>query len=180
MIALARARRAFHFSQESIHLVDAHDAASADRSVAGHGGEDEVDLFAEQQRFAVLDQIVVDIAQQLFGIALLQRMGDRAHQHGRGAEAFDHEAVARKTVSGIFEPVAGGLVQFDHVGHQQRLAARNGIFRTRGPQALQHQALVRGMLIDEDTWVVREVGPNELWGHRGATMDEIEVEGGRA
>ncbi len=37
-----------------------------------------------------------------------------------------------------------------------------------------------GMLIDEDSWVVREVGPNELWGHRGAQMDEIEAGGGRS
>jgi 2,3-dihydroxybiphenyl 1,2-dioxygenase len=37
-----------------------------------------------------------------------------------------------------------------------------------------------GTLIDESSWVVREVGPNELWGHRGPTMDEIEEGGGRA
>jgi len=36
-----------------------------------------------------------------------------------------------------------------------------------------------GMLIDEASWVVREVGCNELWGHVGATMDEIEAGGGR-
>jgi 3,4-dihydroxy-9,10-secoandrosta-1,3,5(10)-triene-9,17-dione 4,5-dioxygenase len=37
-----------------------------------------------------------------------------------------------------------------------------------------------GLLIDEQTWVVREVGPNELWGHRGPTMDDIEAGGGRS
>ena len=37
-----------------------------------------------------------------------------------------------------------------------------------------------GMLVDEASWVVREVGPNELWGHRGTTMDEIEAGGGRS
>lgn len=37
-----------------------------------------------------------------------------------------------------------------------------------------------GMLIDEEGWLVREVGPEELWGHRGPTMDEIEAGGGRA
>jgi 3,4-dihydroxy-9,10-secoandrosta-1,3,5(10)-triene-9,17-dione 4,5-dioxygenase len=36
-----------------------------------------------------------------------------------------------------------------------------------------------GMLVDEASWVVREVGCNELWGHRGATMDQIETGGGR-
>ena len=34
-----------------------------------------------------------------------------------------------------------------------------------------------GMLIDEETWVVREVGPNELWGHRGT--DHGRHRGGR-
>ena len=37
-----------------------------------------------------------------------------------------------------------------------------------------------GMLVDEDTWVMREVGPDELWGHRGPTMDDIEAGGGRS
>ena len=37
-----------------------------------------------------------------------------------------------------------------------------------------------GMLIDEANWLVREVGPNELWGHRGPTMDDIEQGGGRS
>ena len=37
-----------------------------------------------------------------------------------------------------------------------------------------------GMMIEESSWVVREVGPNELWGHRGPTMDDIEEGGGRA
>jgi 2,3-dihydroxybiphenyl 1,2-dioxygenase len=36
-----------------------------------------------------------------------------------------------------------------------------------------------GMRIDEASWVVREVGCNELWGHAGATMDQIEAGGGR-
>lgn len=36
-----------------------------------------------------------------------------------------------------------------------------------------------GMLVDEASWVVREVGCNELWGHTGATMDQIEAGGGR-
>jgi 3,4-dihydroxy-9,10-secoandrosta-1,3,5(10)-triene-9,17-dione 4,5-dioxygenase len=36
-----------------------------------------------------------------------------------------------------------------------------------------------GMLIDEASWVVREVGCNELWGHVGPTMDQIEAGGGR-
>lgn len=37
-----------------------------------------------------------------------------------------------------------------------------------------------GTLVDESAWVVREVGPNELWGHRGAAMDDIEAGGGRS
>ncbi len=37
-----------------------------------------------------------------------------------------------------------------------------------------------GTLVDDARWAVREVGPDELWGHRGPTMDAIEAGGGRA
>jgi 2,3-dihydroxybiphenyl 1,2-dioxygenase len=37
-----------------------------------------------------------------------------------------------------------------------------------------------GTLVDEASWLVREVGPNELWGHRGPTMDDIEAGGDRS
>jgi len=37
-----------------------------------------------------------------------------------------------------------------------------------------------GTLVDDARWQTREVGPEELWGHRGADMDAIEAGGGRA
>ena len=37
-----------------------------------------------------------------------------------------------------------------------------------------------GTLVDDARWAVREVGPEELWGHHGPTMDEIEAGGGRS
>ncbi|MBK7948281.1 MAG: VOC family protein [Deltaproteobacteria bacterium] len=37
-----------------------------------------------------------------------------------------------------------------------------------------------GTLVDDARWQIREVGPDELWGHRGPTMDQIEAGGGRA
>ena len=37
-----------------------------------------------------------------------------------------------------------------------------------------------GTLVDDASWAVREVGPEELWGHRGPTMDAIEAGGGRS
>jgi 2,3-dihydroxybiphenyl 1,2-dioxygenase len=37
-----------------------------------------------------------------------------------------------------------------------------------------------GTLVDDENWAVREVGPEELWGHRGPTMDAIEAGGGRS
>lgn len=37
-----------------------------------------------------------------------------------------------------------------------------------------------GTLVDDARWTIRDVGPDELWGHRGPTMDLIEAGGGRA
>ena len=37
-----------------------------------------------------------------------------------------------------------------------------------------------GTLVDDASWAVREVGPEELWGHRGPAMDAIEAGGGRS
>ena len=37
-----------------------------------------------------------------------------------------------------------------------------------------------GTLVDDARWQTRDVGPEELWGHRGPTMDAIEAGGGRA
>lgn len=37
-----------------------------------------------------------------------------------------------------------------------------------------------GTLVDDARWAVREVGPEELWGHRGPSMDAIEAGGGRS
>lgn len=53
-------------------------------------------------------------------------------------------------------------------------------FYVESPSACAVELGHAGMLIDEASWVVREVGPNELWGHRGPTMDAIEVGGDRA
>jgi hypothetical protein len=53
-------------------------------------------------------------------------------------------------------------------------------FYVETPSACAVEVGYAGMLVDEATWVVREVGPNELWGHRGPTMDEIEAGGGRS
>lgn len=53
-------------------------------------------------------------------------------------------------------------------------------FYAESPSGCAIELGFAGMLVDEEGWVVREVGPEELWGHRGAVMDEIEAGGGRA
>jgi 2,3-dihydroxybiphenyl 1,2-dioxygenase len=37
-----------------------------------------------------------------------------------------------------------------------------------------------GTIVDDAHWRIRDVGPEELWGHRGPTMDAIEAGGGRS
>ena len=50
-------------------------------------------------------------------------MRQAAHQHRPGAEPLDREAEFAKLVRRALEPVAIDLVELDHFGDQQRLAA---------------------------------------------------------
>ena len=47
MVALARARGDFHFTEQGVHFGHAQHAARANRSVAGHGRSDEVEPFLD-------------------------------------------------------------------------------------------------------------------------------------
>ena len=155
MVALARSRCAFHLAQERVHLVDAQGAPCPHRAVAGHGREHEVELLTEVQCLAIECEIVIDIAQQFLGIGTRNGMREAAHQHGRGAEALDREAMPRKRLGGFFEAVAAGLLEFDDFGNEQRLASRHSLFRARRFQPFENKAFMRGVLVDEDEPVFR-------------------------
>ena len=53
-------------------------------------------------------------------------------------------------------------------------------FYVTSPSACGIEFGCGGTLVDDARWAVREVGPEELWGHRGPAMDAIEAGGGRS
>lgn len=53
-------------------------------------------------------------------------------------------------------------------------------FYVTTPSACGIEFGCNGTLVDDARWQTRDVGPEELWGHRGPTMDAIEAGGGRA
>ena len=67
----------------------------------------------------------------------------------RGPEALELEAHLGELGGARLEPVAGGLVELDHLGEQQRLAGDAAV-RHRPAHPLEHQPLVGGVLVDED------------------------------
>ena len=70
MVALARARSHFHLPQQSIHLGDTEHSPGPHRAVAGHGRQHQIEPFFEQQRRAVLREVVGNVADQGLDIAL--------------------------------------------------------------------------------------------------------------
>jgi hypothetical protein len=118
--------------------------------VAGHRRENVLDLLAEQQRLTVLGEVVGEVGEELFRVGAPERGGHRADQHRGGAEAFEGEAVVGELRGALFEAVAGRFVELDDFGPQQRLAGSDSLTRPGGAQALEREALVRGVLVDDD------------------------------
>ena len=103
----------------------------------------------------MLCQIVGNVLQQFMRIATCKRVRKRADQHCAGAKAFDGKAQTVKLIGGIFQPVAGGFVQFHNFWYQHRLTACHGFRCARSFQAFEHQSLMRGVLIDQHQTVFR-------------------------
>ena len=133
--------------------------------MAGHRGQNEIELFAEQQRLAIERQIVIDIAQQLFRIGPRNGVWQAAYEHCPGPETFDRKPVFGKPGCSFLEPVAAGFVEFDHFGDQQRLAARDRFFGARSPQAFEYEPFMRRVLVDQYQPVLRlgdDIGVGDL------------------
>ena len=74
---------------------------------------------------------------------------ERAHQHRARPEALELEPEFGKLADPRLEPVAGGLVELDDFGDQQRLAAATPPPALAARMPLEHEPLVRGVLVDD-------------------------------
>ena len=90
-----------------------------------------------------------EIAQQAAHIDIAQHRRRFAHGDGAGAEGFDRKAELAQVVGPRDEPRGVRLVEFDDFRDQQDLPRHAG-FLDRGLHALVDDALMRGVLVDDD------------------------------
>ena len=112
--------------------------------------DDMVELLLKRKGAAELGELGRQIREQ--GLRRRSCRARRASARTRiavGPEALDLQAQAGKLVGSRLDPVAVGLIELDHLGHQQRLARDRSAFPGRA-HAFEHQPLVRGMLVDDD------------------------------
>ena len=107
-----------------------------------------IEPVAQRQCRAKLGQFPGQIGQQAGDVGLAQRRRSSPDQHRRRPEPLDLEPQCGQLARRAFQPVAFDLVQLDRLGDQQRLP------RDRAPGSgfahpLEHQPLVRGMLVDD-------------------------------
>ncbi len=117
--------------------------------MAGHGAADLFQPLLERQGLAVLRQVVGDVADQAGDVCLAQDGRGLADQDGAGAEGLDHQAQGLEFFGPCGDPLGLGGVEFDHFGQQQGLAC-DAAGRHLGLHALIDQALMGGVLVDDD------------------------------
>ena len=88
VVALAGERRRLHLAQEGVHLLGAHLAAGADRTVAGHAGQDGVDLRLHEGRVPGLGEFVENVAKEGFAVHRAEDGRGLADGDGIAAERF--------------------------------------------------------------------------------------------
>ena len=154
MVAEIRVGRGFHIAQQGVHLGQGQGAVGAYRTMARHGG---------QQAVQALFQCVVlcgrlpggqHFAGQLLGVGARQQGRHAGDGEGVGATHFQVDAQIAQGVGVVGD---GGHVQFGGLedgGDQQRLPGDPmvtvGLF-----QALQHDALMRGVHVHDDQTIRR-------------------------
>ena len=95
-----------------------------------------------------------EIAQQACGVGPAQQRRRLAHRDGAGTEGFDREPEARQFLGAVDQLLDGRLVQLDDFRDQQDLSLY-AVLRQLRLQSLIDDALMRGMLVDEDETIAR-------------------------
>ena len=90
-----------------------------------------------------------EVAQQCTGIGLAEQRRRLAHRDRAGSEGFDRKPERGQFVAARQQPLDGGLVDFDDFRDQQDLPL-HAVFRERRFQSLIDDALMRGVLVDDN------------------------------
>ena len=154
MVADLGARRPLHLAQKRVHLLGPQAPAGADRAVAGHGGEHMIELALESGGGSPFLEAVDEIREQLAKLPRSERRRRFANGDRAGTERLDDEPELLEELRLLEELGAIGRVEVDDFGRQHDLpfdAAR----RSFALQPLVDEALMRGMLIDDDETVAR-------------------------
>src|SRR5579883_1483901 len=154
VIALAGIRRRFHLAQQRIHFLAFEPPPGAHRAVTGHAGGDSHQPPLERQGLVPFADVVGEIADETRAVNRAKERRRLAQRDRAGAERFEHKAKARQLVRTRGEPLDVGLVELDDFRNEQDLS-RHAALRKRGFQLLVNDALVRGVLVDNDQAVAR-------------------------
>ena len=136
VIALAGMGRDLHLAEQGVHLGDRQHAAGADRAVAGHGRGDVVEPLLEAERLVEGGELVGEVGDQALDVAAAPSIAGVARTSiARGPKRSSSRPISASSASARLEPVAGGLVELDHLGEEQRLAGDAAIGHRRGASA---------------------------------------------
>ena len=165
MVALARMRRDLHLAQQRVHLGDRQHPPGADRAVAGHRRGDMVEPLLEAQRLVERGEFVGEIGDQPGDIALRRaspasrapasRAGRSVRARARARPVRRRAPRAGRRPASSSSTTSGSSSACDATppsGH-------------RRAHPLEHQPLVRGMLVDEHQAVLGlgdDIGARDL------------------
>ena len=117
--------------------------------VAGHGRENVVELFFQRRRRSGVRERVGDVAHHFRQIGFRKQRRRLADRHRAGAEGLDHQSEVGEGGRVFQQTVHIGGVEFDHHGDQLQLPL-DARFGALALQPLINNALVRGVLVDDD------------------------------
>ncbi len=146
MIALIAALGLFHLTQQRVHFRHAQSSVGPDRVVASHRRQKFILQVLYPLTLAVFPKIGKDVADQLFGIDVLQDDGNLPQYQALRATAIDFQP---KT----FEQLAMSgrkfhfIVRYSNTLWHEQWLSSNGSIRQRMFQALIRDPLVRRMHI---------------------------------
>lgn len=144
--------------------------------MAGHGRRDVHQAAFEGKCLVPLGHVLGEIAQQAAGIGLAEQRRCLAHRDRARAEGFDGETERHQLLAALEQALDRRLIHLDDLGDQEDLPL-HAVGRQRSLQPLVDDALMRGVLVDDDqavTGLRDDVGLVDL-GARGAerAIDEV-------